>query len=75
MVDLWFLHDLRVETLISAFYFLWGWKIASHLAHPNYVKTIKYKILHLNTEQSSMFQISSQDKYTHLYKMLQNNFS
>ena len=30
-------------------------------------------MIRLDTEQSSMFQISSQDKYTHLHKGLQYN--
>ena len=45
--------------------------IECYSANSNYVKTSGYKILHLNTEQSPMFQISLRDKYTHFHKRLQ----
>ena len=42
----------------------------SNSAHPNYVET-SGKNLHSNVEQSSMFHISAQAKYTHFQKRLQ----
>ena len=40
----------------------------SNSAHTNYVKTSETKNIVLIAEQSSMYHISTQDKYTHLKK-------
>ena len=39
-------------------------------AHPNYVKTSGQQIIYLYAEQSSMFQISAQDEYSHFHYRL-----
>ena len=46
----------------------------SNSAHTHYVKTSGRDMLLLNAEQSSIFQISAQSKYTHFQKKLQYSF-
>ena len=42
----------------------------SYSAHPKYVKTSAYQIIHLIAEQSLIFQLSVQAKYTHFHNKL-----